>query len=87
MSPYSTNPVLHEYALMEELGIFPDKLEDQYLEFPSFKNIVKWIFGKPLKVLYRKGLESKKVDFWIALLDQKHLSQQEQINEMRRKMD
>jgi hypothetical protein len=82
MSPVSANPFLHEYALVSEFKIPPQYLEDQEIIFPSFKDFFKWIFGKPIKVLLRKGIEAKKVDLWLSLLDQKHVSEQEEIDKI-----
>ena len=82
MSPVSANPILHEYNLVSELGISPDLFFDQEVELPSFKDFFKWLFGKPIKVLLRKGTDSKKVDLWLSMLDQKHVSEQEAINKM-----
>jgi hypothetical protein len=80
MNPYSANPLLHEYALLEDLGITPNLLKDQEVQLPSFKDLLKWVFGKPLKILLRRGLEAKKVDLWLAVLDAKRT---EQVNKIK----
>ncbi len=82
MSQTSTNPLLHEYALVEELKLSPDLLEDQTIELPSFKNVVKWILGKPLTILTRRGLDAKKIDLWLALIDQKRTLEQQKEQEV-----
>ncbi len=71
MSPYSTNPLLHEYALLQELHISPELLEDQEIYLPSFRQVFKWLLGKPLSLTLRRGLEAKKVDLLLSLVDQK----------------
>jgi hypothetical protein len=45
MTPDSANPLLHEMALLEDYGITPDLLEDQEIQLPSFKQVLKWMFG------------------------------------------
>jgi len=81
MKPLTANPILHEYALLESLHISPEILEDQIVEMPSFKKVLSWIFGKPLKVLFRKGLEAKKVDLLLSVLDQKRIVESSKIQQ------
>lgn len=79
MSPNSASPILHEYALMEDLRISPELLEDQDLEFPSFKDILKWIIGKKkISLTIRKGFDAKKVDLWLAILNAKRIQREEE---------
>lgn len=83
MSPYSTNPLLHEYTLIKELGISPDKLEDEEIIFPSFKEVFMWLFGKPLKVV-KRGIDAKKIDMMLTIIDQEHLIEQEQVENLKK---
>ncbi len=87
MSPVSTSPILHEYSLMEELGVSPFSFEDQIVEFPSFKTIVKWIFGKKLNINLKKGLDAKKVDFWLSILDARRTERENKSKEFQDKIN
>lgn len=82
MSPASANPLIHEASLMEEFGITPDLLEDQVLELPSFTKFLKWIFGKPLGITLKKGIEAKKIDLLLTIIDQKNLAEQDAFKKM-----
>ncbi len=82
MTPASANPLLHEIALLEGYGLTPDLLEDQSIQLPSFWQVLKWMFGKPLNLLTRKGLEAKKVDLMLVVLDQKRTAESEQAQQM-----
>jgi hypothetical protein len=78
---------VHEYALVKELKISPDLLEDQYVEFPSFKDWIKWLFGKPIKILSRKGLSATKVDELLAIIDAEHIQEQQESENLKRSFD
>ena len=86
MSPYSANPLIHQYDLMKELGISYLDLEDQYIEFPSLKNVIRWIFGKPLKVLYRRGISYTVVESFLHILDSRRSREEEEYKDIKNKV-
>lgn len=85
MSPATTNPVLLEFGLCDNFKWNPQILEDQIVELPPFKKVLKWIFfGKPLKVLLRKGLEATKVEEFLAILNEIRIQQDEKQRQVER---
>jgi hypothetical protein len=87
MNPTSANPSLHEYSLFEKLNISPDLLEDQYAELPTRLDILKWLFfGKPLKFRWRKGLENRKGEEYLIILDTVRSQQEEEQKEIEQKL-
>jgi hypothetical protein len=83
MSPETTNPLLQEYNLCSHFKWDPRVFEDHIVEIPSFKDFLKWIFGKPLKVNINKGLEATKLDKFIAILSEERIEQMEEIEKQK----
>lgn len=79
MSPVTANPDLLEFSLCKELGLSPNNFRSQEVTFPPFKEILRWIFfGKPLKVILRKGLSAKKVDKFMTILNEFRIQEQQE---------
>ena len=86
MSQISANPILHEYNLMQELGISPSDMDDQYVEIPSFKDFIRWVLGKPIKILYKKGISFNRFQSYLAILDAKRSLEQEELRKIKKEI-
>ena len=84
MSNLSANPVLHEYDLMTEIGISPTELEDQYIQLPSFKDVIKWFFGKPIRIMSRSGVAFDKFQSYLTILDGKRSMEKTEMDKNKR---
>lgn len=87
MSPQSANPLLQEYGIVKDLKISPDLFEDQCIEIPSRWDCLRWLlFGKPLKIVWRKGLDGKKGEVFLTILGEERYEQTEEVEKMKRDM-
>jgi len=86
MSPETMNPLLQKYNLSAHFKWDPRIFEDHVIEIPPFKQILKWIFGKPLKVVVNKGLDAIETDKFVAILSEERIEQTEQIEKQKNEM-
>ncbi len=85
MKPATANPTVKEYNLCKEFGWNPQFFQDQVIQLPSRKEVLKWlIFGKPLKITVKKGIDSKKVESFLAILSEERIQQEEEMARMER---
>lgn len=64
-----------EYEICKEFGWNPQIFDDNFIEVPSFKDVLKWIFlGRKLKVA-QKGIEATKIDKFLTILNEIRIEQ------------
>ena len=78
MSPVTANPDILEFNLCKELGLTPDMLKDQIIQLPTLRQVLGWVFGKPLYIKLKSGLTGKKVDKFLTILNEVRIQQEEE---------
>ncbi len=85
MSQYSANPAWLEYNFCREFGVSPNLLEDEKIVLPSKTEILKWLFfGKPIRIVIRKGISTKKADELLAVLNEVRIAEEEKQAQLER---
>jgi len=85
MMPATANPTVKEYSLCKEFKWSPDIFDTQVIKLPSRINLLKWLFlGKPLKLVWRKGLDNVKIEKFMSILSQERVQQEEEVTKMER---